>query len=170
MGCENRVFSQWYKGRPFQMNGRTYVTAEQYMMSEKALLFGDLKTYRAIMEEPDPAKDKHLGRHVTPFDQEKWDAAVREILFHGNLAKLQSDSEIVEALLDTGDSVLVEASPLDAIYGAGVSKENLLDPAGKLLVHPRNWHTKDKPDVPAKNLLGFVLMGIRDLFKDLMGI
>ncbi|MBR5679662.1 MAG: NADAR family protein, partial [Clostridia bacterium] len=37
---ENNIFSQWYKARnPIYMNGRTYITAEQYMMSEKALLF-----------------------------------------------------------------------------------------------------------------------------------
>ena len=31
----NHYFSQWYQGKPFSVNGRTYITAEQYMMSEK---------------------------------------------------------------------------------------------------------------------------------------
>ena len=35
----NHYFSQWYQGKPFSVNGRLYLTAEQYMMSEKALLF-----------------------------------------------------------------------------------------------------------------------------------
>ena len=30
-GEENNVFSQWYRGKPFVINGRSYVTAEQYM-------------------------------------------------------------------------------------------------------------------------------------------
>ena len=167
-GCENRVFSQWYVGKPIYMNGRKYATAEQYMMSEKALLFNDLEHYCAIMSESDPAKDKKLGRLVTPFDQNVWDDSLREILFHGNLAKLQSDIEIVDALLNTGDSVLVEASPYDAVYGAGIDKTHLLNPDGTLRVHPRDWHTEDKPDEWAQNHLGFVLMGIRDLFRDLM--
>ena len=28
----NHVFSQWYEGKHFAINGRTYFTAEQYMM------------------------------------------------------------------------------------------------------------------------------------------
>ena len=140
------------------------------MMSEKALLFNDLEHYCAIMSESDPAKDKKLGRLVTPFDQNVWDDSLREILFHGNLAKLQSDIEIVDALLNTGDSVLVEVSPYDAVYGAGIDKTHLLNPDGTLRVHPRDWHTEDKPEEWAQNHLGFVLMGIRDLFRDLMGV
>ena len=111
-GEENRCFSQWYCGRPIRINGRSYVTAEQYMMSEKALLFKDYKMYDAIMREPDPKKCKALGKNVSGFDQAVWDSSFREIIWHGNLGKLQSDIEIVDALLSTGDAVLVEAIPI----------------------------------------------------------
>ena len=57
-GEENNVFSQWYSGKPFVINGRTYITAERYMMSEKALLFNDLNMYQAIMNESDPDRCK----------------------------------------------------------------------------------------------------------------
>ena len=70
--------------------------------------------------------------------------------------------------MSTGDAVLVEASPLDSIYGSGISKENLLNEDGTLKVHPKDWHTKDDPSKLSENKLGFVLMGIRDLFRDLM--
>ena len=168
-GDENRMFSQWYKGAPIKVNGRSYVTAEQYMMSEKALLFNDLESYQAIMNEPDPAKCKALGRKVKNFKSDIWNDAFREIIFHGNLAKLQSDIEIVGALLDTDDAILVEASPLDDIYGAGLSKDELLNPDGTLKVMPWNWHKKDSAK-QAENNLGFVLMGVRDLLFQLMGI
>ncbi|MBR5365320.1 MAG: DUF1768 domain-containing protein [Clostridia bacterium] len=127
-----------------------------------------MDSYLSIMDKPDPQKDKHLGRLVTGFDQSVWDANVREILFHGNLAKLQSDIEFVDALLATGNSVLVEASPLDGFFGAGLDKTSLLTADGTLLVHPHNWHTKKDPAKQSQNLLGFVLMGLRDLFRDLM--
>ena len=167
-GEENNVFSQWYKGKPFVINGRSYDTAEQYMMSEKALLFNDLDMYQMIMNEPDPDRCKKLGRQVKGFVGHIWDEAFPEILFHGNLGKLQSDIEIVDALLRTGNEVLIEASPFDDIYGAGMKKEDLLNRDGTLKALPQNWHKKNS-DRQAENNLGFILMGIRDLFRELMG-
>ena len=167
-GEENNVFSQWYRGKPFVINGRTYLTAEQYMMSEKALLFNDLTMYSRIMNEPDPGQCKQLGRLVKGFVGHIWGGAFREIIFHGNLGKLQSDIEIVDALLQTGNAVLVEASPFDDIYGAGMSKSDLLNPDGTLKTPPQNWHKRGSTR-QAENNLGFTLMGIRDLFRDLMG-
>ena len=170
-GCENRCLSQWYKNKPFFVNGRRYETAEQYMMSEKALLFEDLEVYEKIMKEPDPAKCKALGKMVARkkgnWDEQKWSEAAREIVFHGNLGKLQSDVEIVDALLSTGDAVLIEASPFDDAWGAGMSRDQLLNPDGTLKVPPQNWH-KEGSVKQAENNLGFVLMGLRDLFRDLI--
>lgn len=166
---ENGIFSQWYQDPkcPIRINGREYLTAEQYMMSEKALLFGDTESYRKIMNEPDPQKCKKLGRGVKNFDQGIWNAAFREILFHGNLGKAQSDIHFLSALLETEDAVLIEASPFDDIYGAGIEKQDLLTEDGALKVHPKNWH-KEGSTKQAENNLGFVLMGIRDLYNDLM--
>ena len=164
----NHCFSQWYQGKPFSVNGRTYMTAEQYMMSEKALLFKDLFHYSLIMEESSPKKCKELGRLVTGFDPITWDNALREIIFHGNLGKFQSDITLVDALLGTENAILVEASPYDGIYGAGLAENDLLNPDGTLKVHPKNWRNP-KDGTQATNHLGFVLMGIRDLFRQLMG-
>ena len=167
-GEENNIFSQWYRGKPFVINGRSYATAEQYMMSEKALLFNDLDMYQMIMNEPDPDRCKKLGRQVNGFVGHIWNEAFPEIIFHGNLGKLQSDIEIVDALLRTGDAVLIEASPYDDIYGAGMKKDDLLNPDGTLKTLPQNWHMKNS-ERQAENNLGFILMGIRDLFRELMG-
>lgn len=167
-GEENNMFSQWYCDRPISINGREYVTAEQYMMSEKALLFGDLEMYRKIMAEPDPKLCKAMGKQVKNFVQKTWDEAFPEIIFHGNLGKVQSDIEIVNALLETENAVLIEASPLDDIYGAGLAKKDLLNSDGSLKVLPQDWHKKGSTK-QAENRLGFVLMAIRDLFWQLMG-
>ena len=169
-GCENRCFSQWFQGKPFVINGRKYYTAEQYMMSEKALLFNDFDIYTQIMQEKDPQRCKALGKQVKNFDGKVWGKAAREVLFHGNLGKIQADIELVDALLSTGNAILVEASPLDNLYGSGISKDDLLNSDGTLKVHPRDWHTKDNPSKQSENKLGFVLMGIRDLFFDIMHI
>ena len=164
----NYYFSQWYQGKPFSVNGRSYLSAEQYMMSEKALLFNDLYHYGLIMEEPSPKKCKDLGRLVSGFDSMMWDNALREIIFHGNLGKFQSDITLLDALLETENAVLIEASPYDGIYGAGLTESDLLNSDGSLKVQPENWKNP-KNGTQATNHLGFVLMGIRDLFRQLMG-
>lgn len=165
-GVENRIFSQWYPHK-FSVNGRIYETAEQYMMSEKALLFGDLDSYKVIMDEPNPKICQQLGKKVKNFDSAIWDKSFREIIFHGNLGKLQSDINFVDALLSTGDAVLIEASPKDDKYGAGLDKTHLLNPDGTLKVLPQDWHLEGKTK-QSENNLGFVLMGLRDLFNDLI--
>ena len=74
----------------------------------------------------------------------------------------------MDALLGTENSVLIEASPYDGIYGARLAESVLLTPDGTLKVQPENW-TNPKNGAQATNHLGFVLMGIRDLFRQLMG-
>ena len=48
----NDPFSQWHPS-PFEIDGVRYVTAEQYMMAEKARLFGDQATAHAHIVEID---------------------------------------------------------------------------------------------------------------------
>ena len=165
-GFQFREFSQWYNS-PFIVNGRKFVTAEQYMMSEKALLFHDLNSYNRIMSSSSPRECQELGRQVSGFDKQKWDESFREIVFHGNLGKFQSDIALLDVLLSTEDAILIEASPKDDIYGAGLSKSDLLNEDGTLKTLPQNWHKKDSTK-QGENHLGFVLMGVRDLFTELM--
>ncbi|MCA9571622.1 MAG: NADAR family protein [Myxococcales bacterium] len=140
------VFSQWYPSR-FEVDGVVYRTAEHWMMAGKARLFGDDATLARILAAPTPREAKALGRKVRGFDQGLWmthrDAIVRE----GSLAKYRAHDGMRRLLLDTGDAVLAEASPLDAIWGIGLAADH---PDAR---DPRGW--------PGLNLLGFVLMEVR---------
>ena len=135
------------------MEGIRYATCEQYMMSRKALLFGDTAAYQRILAEADPRKCKHLGGQVTPFCSKDWDAAKREIVFRGNLEKFRQNPALLDMLLDTADAVLAEASPLDRVWGAGLAKEQLVKEDDTLLVMPAQWS--------GENLLGLALMHVR---------
>ena len=81
---------------------------------------------------------------------------------------MQSDIEIVAALLSTENAALIEASPYDDVWGAGMKKEALLNVDGSLKVLPQAWH-KAGSSVQAQNHLGFILMAVRDLYNELMG-
>ena len=106
--------SQWHPS-PFVIEGVRYRCCEQYMMAEKARLFGDEETRREVMKATSPREQKALGREVTPFDPKRWTAACRDVVYRGNLAKYSQNAELGALLLATGDLILAEASPSDTI-------------------------------------------------------
>ena len=147
VGKTNDYLSQWYP-RKFVSEGIEYETAEQYMMAKKALLFNDITIYIDIMSEPDPAKCKNLGKLVRGFDPKKWDACKEEIIYKGNLAKFSCNDDLLDALLETGDAILAEASPRDKVWGIG---REFNDPKAQ-----------DISQWKGQNLLGNALMRVRD--------
>ena len=124
----NGIYSQWYPSK-FTIDGITYITAEQYMMAQKALLFNDTETYDKIMLARDPKTQKNLGRTVKGFVKEEWETVCRDIVYEGNYAKFTQDPFLRSELLKTGDRELVEASPYDTIWGIGMREtdKNILD-------------------------------------------
>ncbi|MEN1988308.1 NADAR family protein [Paenibacillus hubeiensis] len=116
-------FSQWHPAR-FTVNGTSYSSAEQYMMHQKALLFGDQAIADNIMKANSPSVQKKLGRQVAGFDQAVWEEHCRRIVYEGNYAKFTQDEQLLKALLDTKGTTLVEASPDDRIWGVGLAEED----------------------------------------------
>lgn len=143
-------FSQWYDCR-FRLSRTEYHTSEQYMMAQKALLFGDSETYGKIMASDNPKDYKALGREVKGFDAARWDREKYRIVLTGNLAKFSGNPELFAFLDSTGNSVLVEASPYDDIWGVKLA---IGDPR---IQDPNAWQ--------GENLLGFALMETRDILR-----
>lgn len=140
-------FSQWYES-PFMVEGIEYRTAEHYMMAQKAILFNDLHGLTQILQSPHPNDAKQIGRMVKNFDAQTWEKHRFDIVVQGNLAKFNQHLDLKAFLLATGKRVLVEASPLDAIWGIGLSQDN---PKAQ---QPYLWQ--------GQNLLGFALMKVRE--------
>ncbi|MFW2177578.1 MULTISPECIES: NADAR family protein [unclassified Moraxella] len=145
----NACFSQWYDS-PFVVDDVRYPTAEHYMMAQKALLFGDKAMFEAIISPKNrhPKKAKELGRKVANFDEKVWNAQRFDIVVNGNVAKFSQHEDLKTFLLNTGNRVLVEASPFDKIWGVGLAKDD------EKIANPLNWN--------GLNLLGFALMVVRD--------
>jgi len=139
-------FSQWYP-TPFEVDGVRYATAEHYMMAGKARLFGDEAALERILRAPSPAAAKKLGRTVQGFDEQRWNEQRFEIVVAGNSAKFSRHRELRAFLLATKNRILVEASPVDRIWGIGLSRD---DPRAE---RPEAWR--------GLNLLGFALMAVR---------
>ncbi|NUT53335.1 MAG: NADAR family protein [Saccharothrix sp.] len=146
-GC----LSQWYPS-PFTSEGDTFATAEHYMMWRKAVLFGDRATAASILAAGHPRQARDLGRRVRDFDQATWEAERFGIVVDGSTLKFTADPELRAFLLATGDRVLVEASPLDRIWGIGLTED---DPRA---TDPDRWR--------GLNLLGFALAETRTRLRD----
>lgn len=143
-------FSQWFP-TPFEVDGVSYASAEHFMMAGKARLFDDAQTLERILVAATPADAKQLGRQVQGFDGAQWDAACFDIVVRGNLAKFSQHPALGEFLLATGEQVLVEASPVDRIWGIGLAAED------KKASQPEKWR--------GLNLLGFALMQVRSALR-----
>jgi ribA/ribD-fused uncharacterized protein len=143
--AEYGFLSQWYPSY-FVSGKNTYQNAEQYMMAEKARLFGDEAVRRKILAESDPKKIKALGRKISGFDESVWASSREAIFYQGNKLKFSQNDFLYEALMSTGNKVLAEASPYDTVWGIGVSARKGLK----------------KSDWKGLNLLGEVLMKVRE--------
>jgi ribA/ribD-fused uncharacterized protein len=147
---DKSCFSQWFPAA-FGVACDTYATAEHWMMAEKARLFGNDEVRRRILAAKHPAEAKKLGREVTGFDAPVWDAQKYDLVQVGNHHKFSQHTELKEYLLNTGQRVLVEASPADAIWGIGLTAD-----------HP---NASQAAAWPGQNLLGFALMEVRDQLR-----
>jgi ribA/ribD-fused uncharacterized protein len=145
-GVKKSCFSQWYESI-FRLNDELYRTAEHYMMVRKARLFDDEDAAKAILAAATPNAAKSLGRRVRGFSEQRWLDHREEIVFTGNLAKFGQNSGLRKFILESAHAVLVEASPVDPIWGIGLAQE---DSSAQI---PSAW--------PGLNLLGFALMKVR---------
>lgn len=144
--------SQWYKSS-FKVNGVTFKTAEHYMMAEKARLFNDQKTLNEIISAVEPSEVKKLGRAVRNYDQETWEENRFEIVVRGNFHKFSQNEQLANYLKSTKNEILVEASPVDIIWGIGLSESS------EDATLPYFWN--------GLNLLGYALMETRDILNEI---
>ncbi len=125
--------------------------AEQAMMVLKARLFGDEASAAQILGATEPGKQKALGREVRGFDQAVLDAHKVAIVTRINRAKFDQNRGLRRKLLQTGDAMLVEASPMDVIWGIGLDAQTA--------------RQTPEADWPGQNLLGQILTQVRDEFR-----
>jgi ribA/ribD-fused uncharacterized protein len=147
---DKSCLSQWFP-RAFDVDGVRYASAEHFMMAEKARLFRDEEMLAKILESKTPADAKAFGRKVRNYEDEAWGRARLDAVARGNMAKFGAHGDLCAFLLETGDKVLVEASPRDRVWGIGMGASN---PDAR---NPQRWR--------GLNLLGFALMTARESLR-----
>lgn len=144
-------FSQWAPSE-ILIDGVKYNCCEQYMMAQKALLFKDIESHDAIMKASHPSDQKALGRKVKNFNKETWEQIAKSVVYRANQAKFTQHKHYYDDLMATGDTLLVEASPEDKIWGIGLAES---DPR----VH-------DESQWQGTNWLGEVITDVREDLKN----
>lgn len=145
-GAGKHCFSQWHVA-PFALNGQIYPSAEHAMMAAKARCFGDQVALEQILAADTPKRAKELGRQVKGFDAAVWREAAFDAVVEANTAKFTQHPDLGALLVGTGVQVLVEASPVDPVWGIGLAED-----------HP---HASQPLLWPGENGLGFALMKVR---------
>ncbi len=85
------------------------------------------------------------------FDEAVWERERFGIVVEGSVHKFAAHPALRRFLLDTGDRVLVEASPVDRVWGIGLAADD------EAAMDPERWR--------GPNLLGFALMAARERLR-----
>lgn len=130
----------------FVFDGKGFRFSEQCFMWQKAMLFKDFEIAEQILNETDVRKIKALGRKVKGFDNVLWDQYKENFMYNACYAKFSQNDRLKNFLLSTGNREIIEASPVDNIWGIGFSSDKAMENIDK-------W---------GQNLLGKTLMKVRE--------
>lgn len=142
--------SNWFAS-PFTIGGIRFSMVEQYMMYQKAVLFGDMGSAGKILAENNAAMIKQYGRQVAGYSELIWNGNRQIVVYKGLLAKFSQNGDLCKMLQETEDAVLAECAVQDRIWGIGLSMKN----PDRFCIE--NWN--------GKNLLGFALMQVREQLR-----
>ena len=135
------IFSNWYP-----VDGNDWTTSEKIFMIEKAKIFSDLKAVGKIALCKHPRECKAEGRKIKNYTDEVWFEHRMDAMLTALWWKVGACEEFKEALIDSGDRILVEASPADSIWGIGYNELTAMS-------NQESW---------GLNLLGKALMETRE--------
>ena len=116
------------------------------MMYFKALLMGDDAIAEKIYASQTPREAKALGRQVSNFDQDVWNANCDGVVERANFLKFSQNLRLKDILLGMGNREIVETSPNDRVWGIGFDTEHALS-------NVKDW---------GENKLGKALMRVRE--------
>lgn len=122
----------------FTLDNLYWTTSEHYFQAQKFIGTHHSEQIRLVKTPKDAAR---MGRQRNRPLRSDWEQVKDDIMRKALLCKFSSHSDIREILLSTGNQKLVENSPIDYYWGCG-------------------------SDGSGKNMLGIILMEIRELLRN----
>lgn len=102
-GC----FSNWHKSS-FIVDGIKFNCAEQYIMYQKCIVFGDKKSAEAMLAADSPKEQKAIGRKAQGYVEKVWEGIRQAVAIKGLYAKFSQNEDLKARLLSTGNAYLVK--------------------------------------------------------------
>jgi len=123
-----------FSPHPFRLDGAEWPTVEHFFQAAK---FPGHAHAERIRRAATPREAKRLGRTRQVKLRADWEQVKDDLMRRAVLAKFTQHADLRAILLDTGEEVLVENSPIDSYWGAGRSGDgrNML---GVILMEVRN--------------------------------
>lgn len=139
-------FSNMYN-KEFECQLKSFKNAEQAFAYRKAELFAP-EMMDEILNTKIGSEAKKLGSKLPNFNKNIWNSR-RITIMEGIIYQKFQDSELADILRLTDDAELIEVSPYDSYWGAGVDKDQMIE-----LI-------KKGQSYPGQNRLGQTLMWVR---------
>lgn len=121
----------------FELDGKWWMTSEHYFQAQK---FCGTEYEEIIRLLDSPMKAAEMGRSRDLPLRKDWEQVKDDIMRKAVYAKFLQNSDIKDMLLETGSEYIVEKTSNDYYWGCGVNGTG-------------------------KNMLGIILMEIRDILK-----
>ncbi|MCH8551659.1 MAG: NADAR family protein [Natronospirillum sp.] len=102
--------------RPFELDGYEWPTAEHYY---QAMKYPDRPRFQAILDAPDVATARKLGRGWLKRPRADWKQVRTVVMTRALYTQSHTYPDFSEALLATGDQSIHEMSQYDYFWGRG---------------------------------------------------
>lgn len=122
----------------FELDNVWWTTSEHYFQAQK---FAGTPYVEEIRQAKTPKNAANMGRSRDRPLRADWEQVKDDIMRQAVLRKFATHADIGEVLLSTGDELIVENAPGDYYWGCGA-------------------------DGSGKNMLGLVLMEVRQILRD----
>jgi ribA/ribD-fused uncharacterized protein len=118
------------------LEGTFWSTVEHYYQAQKFVGTENEGLIITIQNATTPMEAATIGRDRTLKLRCDWEQVKTQVMWQGVLTKFLTHTDIQKILLDTGDKLIVEDSPIDYYWGCGRDKtgQNQL---GKILMKVR---------------------------------
>jgi ribA/ribD-fused uncharacterized protein len=156
MYCKAKLFKDEEIAQKILEINMTNMVVKQFIdghFQEKGVSRKEILKDKELVKEWNKAQKeiKSLGRKVKNYNDEEWCKNRENYVYRGSYEKFTQNPELKELLIKTGDSIMVEASKFDKIWGIGMTKD---DPNA---MYPEKWK--------GLNLLGNILTKLKVNFK-----
>lgn len=142
VGDKYGCFSNFTR-HPIELGGKTWPTSEHYFQAQK---FAGTPDEEKVRHAKSPMTAAHMGRSRKRPLREDWESVKDLIMYEAVLAKFIQHADLRKILLATGDATIIEHTENDRYWGDGGdgSGKNML---GIILMRVRDrlWNSQDNP-------------------------